>query len=334
MKRTRRNTSEPAKLGEMDVEVTNEYKYLGQIQNNKNNLENHIKMIKGKVEGAYQKILSTAGNATFHNIEMDFIWKTVAANIIPIITYSGETWKMTKKEEKEINKIFDNILKRILKTPQSTARESLYIETGLTDPTTIIKRNRLMMYNRILHGTNTTMRKIAEYREEDSWAGENIKTLKENDIPENTLSLKKAEAARIIEKAINKTFRKEIEKEAENKSKVKYNLDGRNINWKTGKQPNYMKKLTRNEVSTIFKTRSRMLEVKGNYKKKYPNQICRGCNKEEETQNHVLEQCTGIHQTEGTKVTIEEIFSEDTHTLQKATKKVNKVIQTLQKSLQ
>ena len=29
MKRTRKNTGEPAKLGSMDLEVTNEYKYLG-----------------------------------------------------------------------------------------------------------------------------------------------------------------------------------------------------------------------------------------------------------------------------------------------------------------
>ena len=43
----------------------------------------------------------------------------------------------------------DNILKRILKVPPGTPREALYIETGLLDPSTIIKKNRINMEIRI-----------------------------------------------------------------------------------------------------------------------------------------------------------------------------------------
>ena len=114
----------------MELEVTDKYKYPGQIMNNKGNLKDHIKMTKGKVEAAYQKILTTAGNATFHYIEMEVIWKTLETNILPILTYSGEVWKATKKEEEEINRIYDNIIKRILKTPQSTPRECRKQNTG------------------------------------------------------------------------------------------------------------------------------------------------------------------------------------------------------------
>ena len=48
-------------LGEMELDVTGKYKYLGYIMNNKGNLKHHINMIKGKTEAAYQKILTTAG---------------------------------------------------------------------------------------------------------------------------------------------------------------------------------------------------------------------------------------------------------------------------------
>ena len=86
------------------IDATDKYKYLGQIMDNKGNLKDHINMTKGKAEVAYQKILTTAGNATFHYIEMEVTWKTLETNISPILTYSGEVWKATKKEE-EINKI-------------------------------------------------------------------------------------------------------------------------------------------------------------------------------------------------------------------------------------
>ena len=40
-------------LADMNLKYTVKYKYLGYIQNNKKNLEDHIKALKGKVENAY-----------------------------------------------------------------------------------------------------------------------------------------------------------------------------------------------------------------------------------------------------------------------------------------
>ena len=97
MKRGGQNTKQTAKLGDMELEVTDKYKYRGQIMNNKGNLKDHIKMTKGKLEAAYQKVLTTAGNATLHYMEMAVIWITLKTNILPILTYSGEVWKATKK---------------------------------------------------------------------------------------------------------------------------------------------------------------------------------------------------------------------------------------------
>ena len=329
MKRSRKNTGEPAKLGEMELEVTNEYKYLGLQHNNKNNLESHIKTIRRRTEAAYQKILSTAGSATFNNIEMKYIWKTLMTNIIPIITYSGEVWKPSKQEEKQINRIYENIIKRILQTPQSTPRESIFIETGLIETTTLIKKNRLMMHNRLKNGTNETMKKIINRDEEGSWANENYKIMEQLNIPPDTINKKKGTAKRIIQGKILDDYKERIDKEAAQKSKVQYNLQGRNYRWKPGKIPEYMQELTRNQVSTIFKARTRMTDIKANYKKKYPNQICRACNTEEETQEHVFEKCTNLHPEEQTKVRKEEIFEEDPSKLKNLVRKINQIMEKL-----
>ena len=40
-------------LGDMNLKYTDKYKYLGYVQNNKSNLEDHIKATKAKVENIY-----------------------------------------------------------------------------------------------------------------------------------------------------------------------------------------------------------------------------------------------------------------------------------------
>ena len=82
-----RNKDKPQfKLGENILETTSKYKYLGYIQNDKNDMKDHFKAVKGKVEAVYQRIIALAGNTTFKNIEMESIWTNVESKIEPIIT--------------------------------------------------------------------------------------------------------------------------------------------------------------------------------------------------------------------------------------------------------
>ena len=124
-------------LGGMNLKYTDKYKYLGYVQNNQNNLEDHIKATKAKVENTYQTLLAIAGNKNFSNIEMQTIWELTQSCITSTIAYISEIWIPGKTKNEKINRIMDNILKRILMVPQSTPREALYIETGLLDPEAI-----------------------------------------------------------------------------------------------------------------------------------------------------------------------------------------------------
>ena len=64
---------------------------------------------------------------------------------------------------------------------------------------------------------------------------------------------------------------------------------------------NYLKpnqlKISKDEAITIFKMRSRMTEVKKNYRGKYDNIECDLCNEEEESQEHILK-CKEIMKNE------------------------------------
>ena len=156
------------------------YKYIGLTQNLKNNYDDHFKIVKGKLEGAYQKMMALIGNSAFSGIEMEAIWTVVQACLLPIITYGGETMENTTKNYNTANKLMDNIIKRILRIPKTTPRQALYIETGLLDPETIIKKNRISMEMRIKQGTNQTMKEIINLTHKGCWAEQNKEIKKEN----------------------------------------------------------------------------------------------------------------------------------------------------------
>ena len=152
----------------MTLEYCNQYKYLGYIINDKNNMEDHIKSLKGKVEAAYQAIITITGSRNFRNIEMKAIFELIETSIMAIINYSGEIWKPPKGETTEITRLMDNILRRVLMVPQSTPREALYIETGLLDPETISIKQSIMMDHRIKNGPSKRLNKLAQAEGEQS----------------------------------------------------------------------------------------------------------------------------------------------------------------------
>ena len=104
-------------IGDMNLKYTDKYKYLGYIQNKKNNLDNHIKALKGKVENAYQTLLALAGNKNFNNIDKQTIWELTQSCIASTISFSSEIWNPGKTEQEKINRIMDNIIKQLLMVP-------------------------------------------------------------------------------------------------------------------------------------------------------------------------------------------------------------------------
>jgi hypothetical protein len=115
------------KLGSMDIEETDKYKYLGEMMNNKGNLEDHIQMLEGKVEAAYQTLLHIAKDKYLKAIKMEVIWKIMETCIIPIVMYGAEARTATKKEMEKISTIRNNIIKIILQIPQSTPNDATTI---------------------------------------------------------------------------------------------------------------------------------------------------------------------------------------------------------------
>ena len=315
------------KLGDHVLEETTSYKYLGEVINNKNTLDDQIKEMNRKAEAALQTILSIAGDQALRNIQMKTIWKLVETCIVPVITYGGETWRVTKKVTTETNRLLDNILKRILMTPITTPREPLYMETGLWDIKHTTIYNRMNMLKRIQRYGNQLIETSLERAEPDQWMTETKKITELLDIdgtqPEN---LRTSE----LKKKINEMFKKCTNENSTGKSKVTF-LRTNGGMWEPGKRPTYIENLTRIQTSMIFKARTRMLDIKDNFRGKYKDNLCRGCNATIETQAHALYECTAIHKEETTKVTMDDIFTEDMEKLKNASANITRILKILTK---
>jgi hypothetical protein len=313
------------KLGHLDIEPTGHYKYLGEIINGKNNLEDHLKSIEGKVEAAYQTLIAITEDRQFRNIKMEAVWKLLETCIIPIITYAGETMKPTKAEMQQLNRILDKIIKRILMVPTTTPREALYIESGLLDIETHIHRNRINMGLRLKGNATDTIKNICETTTPGSW-GDTTKRIEElYNITEEDKTGTPGEIKGAIRRKIEESFKIKIEASGSEKSKIKYLTQGKQ-SWTPNRTEEYMNKLNRTEVSTIFKARTRMIDVKNNYKNKYKNLTCRACKNETETQEHILEECKAIHDKKDTTTSKEDIFSNDLQLLRTTAKKITKTM--------
>ena len=281
-----------AKIGELTLENTNTYKYLGMTLNNKGNLENHLANVKGKVEAALQTIFNLAGNEEFYKIEMATSWRLVQSCIIPIITYGAETWIPLQKELKEAKKILDNTLKRIIRTPITTPTEIITAETGIWDIETQMAKKQISYYHRILTTKNPdSMIYKTVTNQLNPWTKHVGKILNMTKIPIDELKTKnKEQAKKYITKKLKEYQISKIYKAAETKSKVRdyiCNKTRKTMMMKT----QYMTKMQRKDCTNIFSVRSRMIKTKGNYKNNYTDLSCRWCHETQETQTHILKYC-------------------------------------------
>jgi len=289
-----------------------------------------VLILKGKVEGAYQTMLAVTNDNNFKGIEMEVIWKLYETCIIPIITYAAETWNTRVRDIKDLNRIQDKILKRILKTPITTPQETLYMETGFLNTQHLEYVKKMNLIRKMKDNNGTREKKILD---STAWGWKDgiEKILRKLGIEDGNINQEKGNKKELRE-IISEHQRQEIQQTGEKKSKVNFLMS--NSRSETKERQQYLNKLSRDEASIIFKTRTRMIEVKCNYKTKYEKRgglECRACGLARETQDHILNQCPVIHIEETNKVTRYDLFNEENMVaMSESAKKIKTILKILE----
>ncbi len=112
-------------------------------------------------------------------------------------------------------------------------------------------------------------------------------------------------------------------------SKVNFFLENKR-EWEVGRRAEYVGRLTRMEASTIFKARSRMLEVKNKTIRINTETEYADCNNQENDQLHVLQECSALGQMNLQKATMENIINEDVKTLTETVVFINNIMEKVQ----
>jgi hypothetical protein len=286
------------RLGDMDLEPTNNYKYLGMTLNSKGNLEDHLKKIKGKTEAAFQTILNLTGNDEFHKIEMSIIWKLITSCIIPIITYGAEVWIPTKQEINQADTILQNILKRILKLPVTTPKEIVIAETNIWDIETYLLKKQLTYYHRIRKQNNRNkMVEAVTGNVKNAWMKQIRQAMEKTNIQETyLLAMNKKQAKKHIHNQVKTYQLGKIYKAAINKSKVRDYVCLKNRE-DMMKRSQYKNKLNRTQCANLVNMRARMMKIRGNYKNQDKSQQCRWCKAPSESQIHIMTKCPNFKST-------------------------------------
>ncbi len=298
----------PIKLGNTGLENTNTYKYLGEVINSKNNLEDHLRTIEGKLQAAKEKIFTITGNQNFKGIKMRAIWEMITTCIIPIITYGAEGWKTLKKEEEKLQGLFTDTLKTFLKLPTSTPNLIIMNETGFLPIMYTVHRKKIMQANRIVNMTgHKLIKKITCDTESDEWIQEALELMDKYGVEKRMIYGKKDALKREVKRKQNEKFMELLQEEAQQKSKTKHYMENTEA-IQPGKRPPYMNHCTRKQCETIIRTRSRMLEVKANYKGNHLDTKCRYCDEEEEDQEHILSKCKKVKEITGKDIKYDKMF--------------------------
>ena len=165
---------------------------------------------------------------------------------------------------------------------------------------------------------------------EINWWTETEKIMRRFSLDPDTLRHNKNKRA-IIKEKISESFKKQIIHTMIDKSKVRYHFSN-NRGELFSRKP-YLKKLTRYQASIIFKARCRMIEVKSNYKGSYNDLTCRLCGQQEETQDHILTECTENKIEDQSKISIDDIFNDnDLSILKRAGDIIRKTIELVEET--
>ena len=188
---------------------------------------------------------------------------------------------------------------KVLDVKRTVAKEAIYIETGKLKIEYLVKMKRLSYYWHILkRDTDELIARIYKAQtlkqEKNDWVSL-VKKDKENlEINMNDDDIKlltKSQFKKLIKNKLEIFARKEFEELKKNKhSKSKF------LNMFSSKPQSYLlsRKLNLLEIQTLFKLRTRMADVKNNFKNQNSENIwCITCKLFAETQEHLL-QCNVI----------------------------------------
>ena len=292
-----RDIIEDIYIGKVQMEETEEEKYLGDIiaKDGKNLKNIQSRINKGK--GIVKRIIDILDGIPFGKLYFEVAIILRNSLLVSSMLCNSETWFNITKAELELLETVDLMLLRtLLGAPKTVPKEMLYLELGILPMREMIKQRRLNFLHYILRQEkNSILYKVFEAqnkkRNKKDWVTTVTQDLKELKLDVTFATIQqigKEKWRNIIRNSIVFTAFRNLETIKLTHSKVK-NIKHIKLEMQDYLMPNDVENMNKEEAQMIFKIRCRSLNVKMNMKNQYDSFECLVCLSENETQDHIYE---------------------------------------------
>ena len=308
---------------------TDQEKYLGNILSSSAKLDENILARFQKGMGLVNEIISTLKEVSFgyYYFEIGILFRN--SKLINGILCSIEAlYGLNTTHVEKLEKCDNSFFRQLFKSGASTPIESFYLASGTLPIRHIVIGRRLMFLWTILSKSESDLTRKCLSAQQLNPARNDLAVTFQNDLDKCGITLTMAEISTLKKS----TFRKLVNKQLREVAR-EYLLNMKDKHSKLNKISDkysfesYLSStnISTEEKQTLFKFRTRMVEVKSNFKTQYgQNLTCLFC-PEEETQSHLLS-CKDITKDlDISEVDYDDIYK-DIARQEKAAKALNKIL--------
>ena len=328
-------------IGDMPIEETTSYKYLGDILTNDGKNEKNLESRKKNAIATTTSINCFAANEILKRIETDVLLKLHEKVTVSGLLTNAESWTLNRGEKAELEKIEIQALKHLFDLPAHTPTPAIVFTLGTLFTDHRVEIKRLNYLHRILVREDDHWTKKA-FNTLDSlnigWSKSIKVTLTEYQLPtdyETIKSMTQRQWGNLVKEKVEATNRRRLYDDCHK------TVDGiRVVKTKTSSIPNnllphnYTRKpcdeilqCTKQETKTIIIARFGMLDCGRNFKGSN-NEICIECSEvddEEHRLNHCIKYRSLNYYDHEQKVPFKNIFSTDVDVLREIISRIQRV---------
>ena len=215
--------------------------------------------------------------------------------VIPSFINNSETWICIGEDSlKKMEELQCMLLRSILSTAKSTPKALLYWDTGVLPMAYRVEKNKLLFLHHLITLPESSLAKqIYDQQKQNNFPGlileckELMKKYDVEDITEAKSIPTKTAWKKMVQSKVKDFYQTELIKEIKEKYSKLEDIDTENEKFEPKE---YLKELDLSQARIKFKLRSRMIEVKNNFKRGQQNENleCQGCQISIDTQDHIL----------------------------------------------
>lgn len=299
--------------GLVNIEKTNEQKYLGYVISSKGDNMANIIQVRNKSIGIIRKILNRLNGSNLGKYYFESSLILMDSMLRGSILYASEVYYGLKESEiRQLERMEESYMRQVLKTSRGCPITQIYLELGQIPARFQIKKMRLLFLKDILHQNIESMiSKVFQLQLEQpskgDWPSSCIK-----DLEELQIAMSFEEIKLISKNRFNKILNERIKEASLSYLTGKQNTKGGDIIYTKIEMSEYLSPLSNLSIDDkrrLFAVRNMMIDIPANFSKSNENIKCI-CG-EQENMAHIY-QC-GFLSSDKLNIEYEKIYNGNIH---------------------